>query len=130
MQRNSKQRRIILDALRARFDHPTADMIYLDVKKKVNKISRGTVYRNLALLSQNGEITRVKVPTADRYDLKKERHYHILCTLCGKVEDLPIEYCADYDAKAEAATGYKISRHRVIFEGLCKDCSEQKEKGN
>lgn len=65
-QRNSKQRRIILDAVTARCDHPTADQIYLDVRAIDGKISRGTVYRNLGILSENEEITNVKVPAADR----------------------------------------------------------------
>jgi len=61
-QRNSKQRQIILNAVMSRCDHPTADQIYFDVRTKDNKISRGTVYRNLRILSGNGEITNVKIP--------------------------------------------------------------------
>ena len=96
-QRNSKQRRIILDAVTARCDHPTADQIYLDVRAIDGKISRGTVYRNLGILSENEEITNVKVPAADRYDSRCDRHYHIFCTGCGRVFDAPLPYRADYD---------------------------------
>ena len=52
-QRNSKQRQLVLDAVLDRCDHPTADQIYLDVRAKDDKISRGTVYRNLGILSEN-----------------------------------------------------------------------------
>ena len=93
-QRNSKQRRIILDAVTARCDHPTADQIYLDVRAIDGKISRGTVYRNLGILSENEEITNVKVPAADRYDSRCDRHYHIFCTGCGRVFDAPLSYHA------------------------------------
>ena len=127
-QRNSKQRQMILDAVTARCDHPTADQIYLDVRAKDEKISRGTVYRNLGILSENGEITNVKVPAADRYDLRLDRHYHLFCTNCGKVFDAPLCYQAEYDAKVEQETGFQIQRHRLIFEGLCSECQKKNQK--
>ena len=122
----SRQRELILEAVRERCDHPTADQIYLDVRAKDDKISRGTVYRNLGVLSENEDITNVKVLSADRYDSRKDRHYHIFCTSCGRVFDAPMSYCEKYDEQIEKETGFKISRHRMIFEGLCPECSEKK----
>jgi Fe2+ or Zn2+ uptake regulation protein len=127
-QRHSKQRQIILDAVRSRCDHPTADQIYLDVRAKDDKISRGTIYRNLGILSENHEITNVKVPAADRYDLRLDRHYHIFCTNCGKVFDAPLNYHEEYDEQIEKETGFQINRHRLIFEGLCPECNNKNEK--
>lgn len=126
--RNSKQRKMILDAVTARCDHPTADQIYLDVRAKDDKISRGTVYRNLGILAENDEITNVKVPAADRYDFRRDRHYHIFCTNCGKVFDAPLDYRAEYDEQIEKQTGFQISRHRLIFEGLCSECKDKSEE--
>ena len=126
-QRNSRQRQIILDAVMARADHPTADQIYLDVREMDEKISRGTVYRNLGILSENGNITNVKVPAADRYDFRPDRHYHMFCTKCKKVWDAPMSYQGKYDKEVEDETGFQISRHRIIFEGLCPECSKDKE---
>lgn len=105
-----------------RNDHPTADQIYIDVRAKNDKIIRGTVYRNLGILSEKEEITNVKVPAADRYDSRRDRHYHIYCTCCGKTSDAPLSYHTDYDEKIEQETGFRIKRHRLIFEGLCPDC--------
>ncbi len=127
-QRNSKQRQMIIDAVTSRCDHPTADQIYLDVRAKDDKISRGTVYRNLGILSKNDEITNVKVPAADRYDSRIDRHYHIFCTNCDKVFDAPLGYHAEYDTQMEQETGFRIDRHRLIFEGLCPDCKNKIEK--
>lgn len=110
----------------SRCDHPTADQIYFDVRTKDNKISRGTVYRNLRILSGNGEITNVKVPSADRYDSRLERHYHIYCISCGKVFDAPLDYHIEYDEQIEKKTGFQINRHRLIFEGLCLECKNKK----
>lgn len=123
--RNSKQRQMILDAVMTRCDHPTADQIYLDVRAKDDKISRGTVYRNLGILSEKDEITNVKVPSADRYDSRLGRHYHIFCTGCGKVFDAPLKYREQYDEQIEKETGFKINRHRLIFEGLCTECNNK-----
>ena len=128
-QRNSRQRQMVLDAVSTRCDHPTADQIYLDVRSKDDKISRGTVYRNLGVLSEDGEITNVKVPAADRYDSRLERHYHMFCTGCGGVFDAPLPYHEAYDLQIARQTGFQVTRHRMIFEGLCPAClAQQKEK--
>ena len=127
-QRNSRQRQIVYEAVMARSDHPTADQIYLDVRARDDRISRGTVYRNLGLLSASGQISNVKVPAADRFDSRMDRHYHLFCTGCGRVFDAPISYHGEYDALVAEETGFQISRHRTVFEGLCPDCSGKKER--
>ena len=127
-QRNSRQRQIVYEAVMARSDHPTADQIYLDVRARDDKISRGTVYRNLGLLARSGQITHVKVPAADRYDSRLDRHYHLLCTGCGKVFDAPLPYHAEYDDAVARETGFRINRHRLIFEGLCPACRAKNEE--
>lgn len=124
MQRDTKQRRLVLETVRSHRDHPTADAIYLDVKGKDAKISRGTVYRNLKNLCEDGEIIQIKVPGADRFDLRCDYHYHILCLRCGQVCDVPIEYQKKMDEQAQKATGYAVARHRTVFEGLCPDCQK------
>ena len=90
--RTTRQRLQVLEAVRARSDHPTADQIYLDARRADGKISRGTVYRNLAELAAQGEITHARIPGADRYDLRQDQHYHLYCTRCGQVMDAPIAY--------------------------------------
>ncbi|MEG0996020.1 MAG: transcriptional repressor, partial [Clostridia bacterium] len=85
---------------------------------------RGTIYRNLNLLAQNGEILIVRVPGADRFDCRLERHYHLLCTSCGKVCDVPLPYHAELDKEISQATGFAIAWHHVICEGLCPECQK------
>ena len=125
IQRSTKQRQLILEAVEKRHDHPTADQIYLDVHAVDERISRGTVYRNLGILSASGQISNVKVPAADRFDSRLDRHYHLFCTCCGRVFDAPVSYHGEYDAQVEAETGFQISRHRTVFEGLCPDCNKK-----
>lgn len=123
--RYTRQRQLVLEAVQAHCDHPSADNIYIDVRLKDDKISRGTVYRNLNLLAENGEITQVVVPTADRYDLRLDKHYHVFCVKCGAVCDASIDYQPEYDRSVEAITGYTISRHRMVFEGICSSCESK-----
>ena len=126
--RTTRQRLQVLEAVRARNDHPTADQIYLDARRADGKISRGTVYRNLAELASQGEVTHARIPGADRYDLRQDQHYHLYCTRCGQVMDAPIAYRPEDDAAVEQATGFRITRHRLVFEGLCPACAAANHK--
>lgn len=127
-QRNTKQRQLVLEAVRSRSDHPTADQIYFDVRTQDNRISRGTVYRNLNVLVDRNEVTHVKVPTADRYDLRLDKHYHLFCICCGAVWDAPLTYQDEYDQQIETETGFHVERHRTIFEGICAECQKKPPK--
>ena len=85
----SRQREALLRELRSRKDHPTADTLYQELRKEYPHISLGTVYRNLALLCELGEIK--KIPCGDgseRYDGFVDPHNHFVCSKCGKVIDL------------------------------------------
>lgn len=125
-QRNIKQRQMVLDAVRARCDHPSADQIYHDVRFSDGRISRGTVYRNLNFLVQQGEILKVKLPNTDRFEGQLDKHYHFLCTECDMVCDVPLIYHSDLDKQTAKKTGYTIERHRAVFEGLCQDCRQKR----
>ena len=124
--RDTRQRKLILDAVRRHTDHPSADQIFIEVRSTDSKISRGTVYRNLNYLADTGEITHVRVPGADRYEIRTDFHYHLYCTGCGTVRNVPLEYHHDADRDVSEASGYTVFRHRTVFEGLCPKCQERK----
>ena len=85
----SRQRESIKEFLRTRTDHPTADVVYENMKLIYPNISLGTVYRNLTLLADIGEIQRLRVGDGvDHFDADTSLHYHFVCTKCGCVEDL------------------------------------------
>lgn len=125
--RYSKQRAQILDVVRMRDDHPSADDIFQAVRKESPHISRGTVYRNLNLLVEDGTLGQVKVPGFDRFDRRADFHYHLLCTQCGTTVDLPLPYQAELDLRIAESTGFAIAKHNTIFEGLCPDCLAKNE---
>ena len=123
--RDTKQRRLVLSAVQARCDHPTAEQIYEDVHAVDSKISHGTVYRNLNCLSDDGVICHVRVPGADRYDLRTELHYHMFCVKCKKVVDAPYPYKDYLDIETTEQSGFSVLRHRLIFEGVCQKCQNK-----
>lgn len=118
----SKQREIILSALRSTRSHPTANEIYERVRKTDSKISLGTVYRNLALLSEQGVILRIDTEHESvHYDGFTHPHYHFVCNCCGKVYDLSLKpLSAEHEVEEEL--GCTVSSHTMVFYGKCKDC--------
>ncbi len=125
--RNSAQRKIILNIMEGNKTHPTADEIYEEARKVDPHISRGTVYRNLNLLVENGQLLRIPVPaTADHFDSTLEEHYHFYCRKCNKVFDVPEFSPAELTAAETklAGMGYSSITHSIVFEGLCPHCSK------
>lgn len=122
--RNTRQRKLVLDAVRQSYNHPTADEIYNAVREQDDKISRGTVYRNLNLLADAGEILSIKTPGGSRFDRTIEPHapYH-LHLVQPAVIDVPAPLrCPRLDAKASEQIGWNVTSHYTIFEGLCPNC--------
>jgi Fur family peroxide stress response transcriptional regulator len=126
IRRETKQREAILKALRDTRSHPTADQIYDEVRKDVPNISKGTVYRNLQVLQDDGAITELKLnDTLSRYEVKQESHYHFRCEKCGRVSDIDMPVDRELDRQVEKRTGLKVAYHQLEFRGLCKDCQKK-----
>ena len=120
--RNTRQRQLVLEAVRGRRDHPNAEQVYLKVRERDDKVSRSTVYRNLNVLAQEGQIHHVAMSDSDRFDRRTDLHYHLLCERCGELCDAPIAYREDLDRQLADSTGYAIAHHRGTFVGVCPEC--------
>lgn len=119
----SRQREAILDFLKARKDHPTAEVIYENIRQVYPKISLGTVYRNLALLSDKGIILKLSCDDGfEHYDGNTERHYHFVCRKCGAVIDLEMDDISFINTLAEKNFGGQIDGHTAYFYGTCDNC--------
>lgn len=119
----SRQRESIKQCLAGRYDHPTAETVYLSIKEEFPNISLGTVYRNLSLLSDLGEIQKITTGVGpDRFDGNPAPHYHFLCKGCGCVMDIKLESQNDLNEKAANAFPGEIDGHRIQFYGTCADC--------
>ena len=124
--KRSRQREAIVTFLKTRKDHPTADVVYQEIRATIPNISLGTVYRNLALLSERGEILRLPCDgKMDHFDADTRPHYHFICNQCGCVKDMDLPYSDDMDQLANQQFDGVITRHSLLFEGLCKDCSKK-----
>ncbi len=124
--RMTKQRQLILEELRKVTSHPTADDMYQVLRKKMPKISLGTVYRNLEILSDTGIIQKIDVGgTQKRFDADISTHYHIRCTICGRVADVHMEPHMELEAEAQKLTDYEILHHRVEYIGICPECRKK-----
>jgi Fur family peroxide stress response transcriptional regulator len=121
--RKTKQRMAILEVLKGVRTHPAADWIYDEVRKKLPHISKGTVYRNLKILEEDGSILELNVDgVVGRYEIRQDNHYHFICEKCGRIFDLnePVE--TGLNSKFAKKTGFRITHHQLEFRGLCKDC--------
>ena len=127
-QRNTRQMAVTLDAVKTLACHPTADQVYDYIHTGHPHVSRATVYRNLNKLCRAGQIQRVKLSGgADRFDHTLRPHYHFVCGVCGKVEDLDLPYIDDINDMCQNLGGRLVNRHRIVFDGVCADCLK---KGN
>lgn len=121
--RNTLQKEIVFKTACNMENHPTAEMVYGVIMDTYGSISKATVYRILNQLVDQDEIIRVKVPNAaDRFDYRKEPHYHIRCVRCGDVMDAPIPVWDELAQKAREAADIEILGHHIIFDGICKQC--------
>ena len=111
-----------------RTDHPTADAVYENMKLIYPNISLGTVYRNLSLLADLGEIKKLSsFAGADHFDGRTERHCHFMCIRCERIIDLESEGIHHImDLAGENFKG-KITDYSARFFGLCEDCLKETE---
>jgi Fur family ferric uptake transcriptional regulator len=122
-QRNTRQREVILAELRKSLAHPTAAELYDQVRRRLPKISLGTVYRNLDLLARMGIIQRLEMAGAEtRFDGALEPHDHIRCAACGRIDDVTGPAVDLSPQQGKEFGGYQVLGHRLEFVGLCPQC--------
>lgn len=129
MLRKSIQRDAILKVVMDTDSHPRADWVYEQVKKEIPNISLGTVYHNLKLLAQAGEIQELDTPGGlSRFDGRKNSHYHFRCEKCGRLFDLdePIDHTME--GRVAKKTNFIVKRHYLEFIGLCLDCQKTEKE--
>ena len=119
----SRQRESIKTCLMNRTDHPTADAIYLSIREEFPNISLGTVYRNLNLLAELGDITRFTCGDgSEHFDYRTEQHYHFVCQKCGQISDLPVTLVRDTSELLTESVPGRVDNHRLFFYGECESC--------
>ena len=128
MLKRSRQREAIKHFLMTRKDHPTADVVYSNLKADFPNISLGTVYRNLNLLTSLGEIRKITSgDEADHFDGDTSLHYHFYCENCQCILDL--ETLPGQDLSLEIGKNFDgmIKGHSLFFYGLCGTCLQSQK---
>lgn len=123
--KRSRQRDRIIEILQETKSHPSADWLYDKLKKEFPNLSMGTVYRNLNILSEQGLIRKIDFgSTFSRFDADVSPHYHLICEKCSSVADFKLPIYDEIKEKVEKMANFNVSRHRIEFYGLCKNCEE------
>ena len=123
--RDTPQRKLIRNILQSCCDHPTAETVFARARTVKPSIGFGTVYRNLSVLAQDGEILHLPIPGgADRYDGTVADHGHYFCRICGAFGDIVTEEMAD----RLAPRGFAVDGLLLIIDGRCADCVEKEKK--
>jgi Fe2+ or Zn2+ uptake regulation protein len=121
----TSQRKAVLEALKEARGHPSAEDIYLVVKKKNPKVALGTVYQALSVLEEIGIIgAKHWSESPTRYDLNTQPHLDIRCQGCGGVSEVPGVELGDLEARIQENTSYDVRRTTLVLEGLCTGCQE------
>lgn len=127
--RNTIQKALILRAVCELKRHLTADEVYEFVKRDHPSIGKGTVYRNLAILTEEGAIRKVEVPDgSDRFDFTLKNHYHVRCVKCGEVFDVDMDEIPDLQKKIHDTHGMEFLTYDFFFKGICPECRAQEKE--
>jgi Fe2+ or Zn2+ uptake regulation protein len=116
-------RRVILEEIGGRADHPTANEILMAVRRRSPGIAYASVYNALKFLTGAGHVREFHCgDNIARYDRNIDRHDHAICTKCGKLVDTIVEFSEDVARAAAAAAGFELQTHHVELYGLCEKC--------
>ena len=129
--RMTRQRQVILEQLDTGRDHLTADQIYERARVTLPRISLGTVYRNLELLTEQGLVRKIGVRGNQRvFEGGKEPHVHMRCLSCQRIEDAPAVVLPDLTHLLKGKTDFEATGYEIEFLGLCPECRAKRKKSS
>lgn len=124
--RNTIQKDLVLKAVQQMKSHVTADAVYEFIKKDYPTIGKGTVYRNLGILVEEGAVRKVEIPGGpDRFDFTLKNHYHVRCVKCGEVFDVDMDELPDLKKQIHDTHGMQFLDYDILFRGICPVCGKQ-----
>ncbi len=130
IRRNSRQRQLILDVMQGRGVHMNAEQVYVRVREQDPSIGIATVYRNLNLLAEMGEIRKFQDRSGSgyMYDGNVSRHHHFYCRYCGRYFDVSFQTEEQLIVQLQKEMGVEVEDLDISLEGCCKQCKDQREK--
>lgn len=121
----TEQRAAVFDFLRTVEHHPTADEVYLAIKKRLPRVSLATVYKNLEALIAAGVASKLNYGDGSaRYDIRTDHHHHLRCLRCGRMWDLEASESSEWLKKMKSRPGFQVSDYRLELLGHCRECRQ------
>ena len=118
------QRTEVFRELAATTEHPDAETIYRQVRRRIPAISRDTVYRTLSALEERGLVRKAEILfSRGRYDANMEHHHHFVCTMCGLVCDFCSDELNDLPVPASVSSMGSVESSHVQLRGICSACA-------
>ncbi len=123
--RVTPQRERLFRILEESDGHPTIEALYEAARREMPTIALKTVYQTVYALAALGEVQLLDLGTGSyRVEVTVERpHHHLVCTSCGQVRDLFIDF-PGLDLSPAQQEGFHVAIAEVTFRGLCPDCAE------
>ena len=128
--RNTIQKDLIRHAVYEMKRHVTANEVYEFIKERYPTIGKGTVYRNLDILAEEGAIRKVEVPDGpNRFDFALKNHYHVRCVNCGEISDVDMDEILGLLEKIHDTHGTDFLGYDILFKGICPKCQKKIKDG-
>lgn len=123
----SKQREALLTLLRSTRSHPSADRLYESLRKEFPNISLATVYRNLSVLAENGDIIKIRTSSdKEHFDGFVHKHSHFVCRKCDSIFDVDISGMDGAEQQAAEKLNADVDDYSLVFYGICSECCQNK----
>lgn len=120
MERLTNQKQVIIDYLKSVKSHPSAEEVYREVRKKLPRISQGTVYRVLKNFKEKGGVCEICTDVS-HFDADISPHGHFICEKCHKIYDLFGKFCKMDCSRVKIG---KVKNYQVHLYGICKKCQK------
>ena len=128
--RNTIQKDLVRNAVCEMKRHVTANEVYEFVKESCPTIGKGTVYRNLDILVEEGNLRKVEVSDEpNRFDLTLKNHYHVRCVNCGEISDVDMDEILGLLEKIHDTHGTDFLGYDILFKGICPKCQKKIKDG-
>ena len=123
MVKRSIQKELILRVLQRNPSHPAAISIYDEVRKEMPHVSLATIYRNLKLFHELGEISELKLDgSVSRFEARTDNHWHVWCKKWDRIFDGDEQVDQAFNGRVAQETGFEISDYRLVLRGVCREC--------
>lgn len=124
--RTTCQKQAILGYLKSVTSHPSAEDVYLVIRKKLPRISRATIYRILKDFKRRGEAQEIISKGVAHFDADISSHAHFICLNCDKIFDIFEDICNNCSMLKNKRTKVgKIESYKINFYGYCKNCQNK-----